>query len=124
VNPSILIVDDDLDIREALSDTLEDQGYRVFTAANGRDALRLLRGGEVAPSLILLDLMMPVMDGYTFLDERRRDPALAAIPVAVITAGNRIDPIRLGGAVPVIPKPIQLPQLAAVMEQLGAGGPG
>jgi CheY-like chemotaxis protein len=123
VNHPILIIDDDLDIRDALSDTLEDQGYRVFTAANGHDALRLLRDGGVAPSMILLDLMMPVMDGYAFLDERRRDPALAAIPVAVITAGNRVDPARLGGPVPVIPKPIELPRLVAVMEQLGAGGP-
>src|SRR5262249_28727536 len=79
----ILFVDDDDDIREAIAEGLTDNGFDVLTAANGLDAMRVLRNTH--PSVILLDLMMPVMDGYEFLEERRVDPALAAIPVAVIT---------------------------------------
>jgi CheY-like chemotaxis protein len=119
----VLIVDDDADIRDALSDTLEDHGYQVVTAVNGQDALRRLRDIEVAPSVILLDLMMPVMDGYGFLAERERDPELAEIPVAVITAGHGVDRARLGETLPVIPKPIKLPQLLELLGRLQTDGP-
>jgi len=116
----VLIVDDDDDIREALTDTLEDNGFRVLTAVNGLEALRLLRTGPVAPAVILLDLMMPVMDGYGFLAEQQQDPQLAAIPVAVITAGHGVDRSRLGEALLVIPKPIKVPYLLDVLERLHA----
>ena len=59
----VLVVDDDLDIREALAQILEDRGFEVITAANGQEALALLRSLKVCPALILLDLMMPIMDG-------------------------------------------------------------
>lgn len=116
--PTILLVDDDMDIREALSETLEDFGYSVTTAAHGADALRRLRSMSSPPSCILLDLMMPVMDGYEFLDERRKDPALVSIPVAVITAGQGIDRDRLGQDTPIVPKPIKLPQLMNTLRDL------
>jgi len=109
--PAILVVDDDIDIREALEETLEDYGFAVTTATNGVDALGILRSMRSLPALILLDLMMPVMDGYAFLDERRKDPALASVPVVVITAGHGFDRNRLGESTPIIPKPIKLPQL-------------
>src|SRR5689334_12220239 len=96
----ILIVDDDLDVREALAETLEDRGFNVVTAENGHDALRLLRTTNVRPSVILLDLMMPIMDGYTFLEEQRKDPALA-IPVAIITAAHGVDRSRAGDHPPI-----------------------
>jgi CheY-like chemotaxis protein len=118
----ILIVDDDLDIREALSDTLEDRGFAVITAANGLEALKLLRAMNVPPSVILLDLMMPVMDGYAFVNEQQNDPALARIPVAIITAGHRVDYSRLGESPPVVRKPIKLPQLLRTVHDLQAGG--
>src|SRR5689334_1575844 len=113
----ILIVDDDVDIREALTDTLEARGFEVVTAANGLEALRLLRSNAVSPSVILLDLMMPVLDGYEFLDEQRKDPALASIPVAIITAGHGVDRHRLGrnAAPPVVPKPFKVPQLVGLL---------
>ncbi len=114
----ILIVDDDFDIREALSDTLEDRGFTVITAANGREALKLLREMSVPPSVILLDLMMPVMDGYAFLNEQQKDPALAGLPVAIITAGHGIDHSRLGDSPPILPKPIKLPQLLSTLQKL------
>ena len=114
----ILIVDDDLDIREALAETLEDRGFVVITAANGRDALATLRSAKALPSIILLDLMMPVMDGYGFLEERRRDPTLASIPVAIITAGHGVDRSRLGDSAPIVPKPINVAQLVNTLRQL------
>lgn len=111
----ILVVDDDLDIREVLAETLEDRGFKVVTAANGLDAIGVVRRMTAPPSIILLDLMMPVMDGYGFLEERRNDPALASIPVAIITAGHGVDPDRIGTGAPVITKPIDLPQLMGVL---------
>lgn len=86
----ILVVDDDAAIREALTLVLEDEGYTVRSAANGRDALQLLRAGEAPPQVILLDLMMPVMSGWDFRAEQQRDPALAAIPVVVLSADRSL----------------------------------
>lgn len=119
--PPILLVDDDLDIREALTDTLEDRGFVVVSAANGLEALELLRNMTIRPSVILLDLMMPIMDGYGFLDAQRKDPELAAIPVAIITAGHGVDRDRLASA-PVVPKPIKVPHLLSVLQRLQASG--
>ena len=115
----VLIVDDDLDIREALSQILEDQGFDVVTAANGQEALALLRGLEVRPSVILLDLMMPIMDGYGFLDAYRDDASLAVVPVAIITAGNGIDHSRIDSVTPIIPKPIDVRRLFTTLGDLG-----
>jgi CheY-like chemotaxis protein len=83
----ILIVEDDADLREALSDVLRDEGYAVTSAADGQEALDRLRR-EGRPSLILLDLTMPVMNGWQFRNEQRRDPDLSEIPVVVLSAGE------------------------------------
>ena len=107
----VLIVDDDADIREALTDVLEDRGFRIVSAGNGLEALNLLHDLEVPPSVILLDLMMPIMDGYGFLEELRKDASLPSIPVAVITAGYGIDRSRLDLRTPIVPKPIDVPRL-------------
>lgn len=80
----ILLVEDDDSIRNMLATLLRMQGYRVATAANGKEALAELRGGEPT-QLIILDLVMPVMDGWEFRAEQRKDPALAEIPVAVLS---------------------------------------
>ncbi|MBN9159659.1 MAG: response regulator [Myxococcales bacterium] len=86
--PSVLVIDDDPDILEVTRFVLENAGYRVATAANGADALASLRG-KAKPGLILLDLMMPVMNGWEFRAEQTRDPELASVPVVIITgAGN------------------------------------
>lgn len=116
----VFIVDDDRDIREALTETLEDRGMAVITARNDREALELLRSAKAQPSAILLDLMMPVMDGYRFLEEKRRDPTLARIPVAVITAGHGVDHARLGESVRVVAKPIDVPALVSMLHELRA----
>ena len=82
---SILIVDDDREIRESLSDLLEDEGYSVTTAVNGQDAIDQLHRVR-HPCLVLLDLMMPVMDGHEFLRALRADDRLAPIPVVIVSA--------------------------------------
>ncbi|HVR64777.1 MAG TPA: response regulator [Polyangia bacterium] len=85
----ILVVEDDKDLRETLSDALELEGYAAIAVEHGEAALRHLRSGVPHPCLILLDLMMPVMDGWTFRKALLADPALAAIPVVVMTAAGR-----------------------------------
>jgi CheY-like chemotaxis protein len=117
----ILIVDDDIDIRELLAETLEALGFSCVTAENGLSALELARSMPAPPSVILLDLMMPVMDGYGFLDERRNDPGLAGIPVAIVTAGHGVDPSRLANGTTIIPKPIDVPKLVKVIHALRSG---
>jgi CheY-like chemotaxis protein len=111
----ILIVDDDEDIRETLRDVLEDEGYPVRVAANGAEALAMLAGSQ-KPCLILLDLMMPVMDGYGFRTEQVRHADLASIPVIVITAGGAVRTKELAGTM-IMPKPLSLQKLVAAVGQ-------
>src|SRR5262245_54428513 len=92
---TIMVVDDDVDIRDALSDMLDDFGHPVVTARNGREAIDQLQSDPL-PSLILLDLMMPVMDGYEFLEAKRKDARIASIPVAILTAARSPDLARIG----------------------------
>jgi CheY-like chemotaxis protein len=81
----------------------------VRTAANGAEALHAAHDAP-APRLILLDLMMPVMDGHQFLEERERDPLVAAIPVAIITAGSDVDKDRVRKT-PIVRKPFSVAEL-------------
>jgi CheY-like chemotaxis protein len=82
---TVLVVDDDEVIREGLAVVLRDAGYAVVAVGNGREALEFLHRNPV-PDLVLLDMMMPGCDGWAFLRARYRDPALAAVPVVVLTA--------------------------------------
>lgn len=104
---TVLIVDDDPDIRDTMSSLLEEEGHDVWTARHGRDALDHIdtRG---APDLILLDLLMPVMDGIEFITELRRRPALSCVPVVVLSASSTALP---PADVPIIRKPFGLQQL-------------
>ena len=87
---TVLIVEDHPEISTTLTELLEDEGYQVVTAVNGQEALTYLRHAPQPPSLILLDLMMPVMDGWTFRTLQAGDPALAAIPVVVMSAISNV----------------------------------
>jgi len=87
----ILVVDDDRDIRDSLVEVLGEHGYPVIGAGNGVEALEILRTSAPPPSLILLDLMMPVMDGREFRERQLENPALADIPVIVISAYNDVE---------------------------------
>jgi CheY-like chemotaxis protein len=105
---SILVVEDDVDIRDALTLVLQGEGYQVDSAANGREALDHLRQGSRA-NLIVLDLMMPIMDGWQFRQEQERDPDLAAIPVMIVSGdGNVKQQATNIGAIDYARKPIDL----------------
>jgi CheY-like chemotaxis protein len=84
---SILIVEDDELIRRAMQMVLEWEGYEVICVNNGQEALDLLHSGR-HPSLIVLDIMMPVLDGQQFREQQLREPALASIPVIVVSAAS------------------------------------
>ncbi len=103
---TILIVDDSPDIREVMHDLLTDAGYRVLLAANGKEALELLRSGREQVKLILLDLMMPVLDGWEFRKIQLADEALRGIPVVVITASQGLEVLQ--EPVAVLEKPVML----------------
>lgn len=85
MHPSILVIEDDRDIREALVDCLTEEGYRVSSASNGSEGLMRLRSVD-ATNLIILDLMMPVMNGQEFRKQQLADQNLAKIPVILLTA--------------------------------------
>jgi CheY-like chemotaxis protein len=116
----ILIVEDDPDIRETLQAYLETNGYGVAAAANGEEALTVLDGGE-SPCLILLDMMMPVMDGWAFLAAIGESESLASVPVAVVTAYTSQTPTE--GVEEVLRKPVDLTALMeTVREHCGPPG--
>lgn len=114
---SVLVVEDDRDIRETMGLVLESEGYKVFTAAHGREALRLLRGG-LRPHVILLDLMMPVMNGWELREQMLGDPALADIPTIVITGDSRA-PQQTAAlkAAACIVKPFEISDMLAVVAE-------
>lgn len=111
-NPgSLLVIDDDHDILLSLQDVLEVEGYRVITASSGREALEYLREG-LRPDLILLDLMMPEVSGWAFRARQRADPALASIPVVVVSGqGLSAQQVSQLGVAGYLPKPVDLDML-------------
>lgn len=117
--PRILVVEDDNAIRQIIAELLEEEGYRVECAVNGADALARLEASE-APALILLDLTMPVMDGWSFRETQRRDPRLALIPTVVVTASHANDPHAADGlaADAFLAKPFDLDRLIATVHRL------
>lgn len=111
---SVLLVDDDLDIREIVGEVLTDAGYRVVAASNGAEAFDIL--GSCHPDLILLDLNMPVMSGQQFRKKQLGDAELARIPTVVMTAVAR--PWELAdelASADVLAKPLDLSSLLAVV---------
>jgi two-component system, OmpR family, response regulator CpxR len=108
----VLVVDDDPDIRETLRFVLEDAGYPVYLAENGREALDLLASAKRPPGLILLDLMMPIMSGDEMLRALKSVHALAAIPVTIVTASGAPMPREATG---LLKKPVDLDALLRVV---------
>jgi two-component system, OmpR family, response regulator CpxR len=114
----ILVVDDDADICDALSEVLEDDGYRVSTAASGQEAINYLRDrADDPPGLILLDLMMPVMNGVEFLDAYKEARDLPVVPVVVLSAnaaftGNK----HRRDIMLYLSKPVDIPRLLATVQ--------
>jgi CheY-like chemotaxis protein len=120
---AILIVEDDSDVRHSVQDALTEGGFQVFSAGDGQEALRLLADG-VRPDLILLDLMMPVMDGWRFRREQRKVPAIAQIPIVLVTAYSvsraTLDELEPAG---LLRKPMPLELLLSTVERLARRQP-
>ena len=113
---SVLVVEDNDDVREMMAVTLELEGHHVSTAINGRDALDKLHTGE-KPCVILLDLMMPVMNGWEFRRALEMDPVLRDVPVVVVSAATR-EMAQRAHAVAHLPKPLDMDELLDVVGSL------
>jgi CheY-like chemotaxis protein len=116
-DPTIFLVEDDAATRDAMTLVLESEGYQVKSAANGWEALNRLSETR-PPRLILLDLMMPVMNGWQFRDVQRQDPRLASIPVILFSAEanlpQKAEALETAG---FLQKPVELDELLATVRQ-------
>ncbi len=112
----MLVVDDERDIREAVAEVLKDEGYEVLDAHDGAEALEQLRAHH--PSVILLDLMMPGMNGWEFCAARAREPEISSIPVIVISALGRVSGIP---AAAFLHKPFELEALVSTVRRCASG---
>jgi CheY-like chemotaxis protein len=114
---SILVVEDDRATRDAVAIVLQDEGYAVTGVANGQEALLHLRQAA-PPDLILLDLMMPVMNGWEFRRQQTKEPALKSIPVMIVSADAGVPQKAAAlGAVDYLVKPIDLDKLLAAVQR-------
>jgi CheY-like chemotaxis protein len=118
----ILVVDDDQSICELMTDVLQDDGWIVTTARNGAEALLKMRA--ITQDMVILDLMMPVLDGWAVLAERQTDAILSAVPVLAMSAGGRLcmERARALGADGCMPKPFELDEVLAALESLRKPG--
>ena len=90
--PTIMVVEDDIDVRETLCEVLDDEGYQTLPFSGGRQALEHLQtSGDERPRLILLDLMMPTMDGWAFRAEQRENNSLPFVPTVILSADGNIE---------------------------------
>jgi CheY-like chemotaxis protein len=120
-NKHILVVEDNAAARDALAALLEAAGYPVACAADGREALDHL-GGPDRPCLILLDLSMPVMDGWEFLARQRRSPSLAHVPVILVSAEGDLPRLAASlGVAGYFPKPVEADGLLRAIRVLDGG---
>ncbi len=113
----VLVIEDDADVRDAIVEVLEDQRYGWIAATNGAEALDVLRD-DPEPCVILLDLMMPIMDGWQFRRAQLGDPRLAQVPVVVLSAHADVNEAATQlGAAGHLRKPIELGRLMKVVEE-------
>lgn len=111
----VLVVDDELDIRQAVAEVLAEEGHQVVAASDGAEALERLRAFH--PNLVLLDLMMPVMNGWEFRSAQKCDPDLSGIPVIVVSALGRDAAIDAEG---FLQKPFDLDELLSAVSRHAA----
>ncbi|HEX7622759.1 MAG TPA: response regulator [Anaeromyxobacteraceae bacterium] len=111
---TVMVVEDDRDLRENMSELLEDEGYKPLCAENGLEALYFLRAQQVLPDVILLDLMMPVMSGWQFREQQLQDARLSSIPVIIVSA---MDDRGIHAAAKV-PKPFDVDHLLATLGRI------
>jgi CheY-like chemotaxis protein len=118
----VMVVDDDADIRDSIGDILELRGYRVARASNGREALDRLRAGTL-PCVILLDLMMPVLNGWEFREQQTSDEALKSVPVVIISGDGSTDQKAASiGVAEFLRKPLELSAILDVVRRHCGGG--
>jgi CheY-like chemotaxis protein len=117
---TVVVLDDEPGFCDTVKDALEEEGYAVETAMDGRSGLALLRGLSTKPCLLLLDLVMPVLDGNAVYRELQADPALASIRVVVATS----DPTRAPSGVQVLAKPLSLARLIGIVRTCCGDRPG
>jgi DNA-binding response OmpR family regulator len=115
-DPEILLVDDDNELRESIAEGLEEAGFAVIRATDGNDALGHLRYNSL-PSLVLLDLMMPGMNGWQLCEVMHADPLLAEIPIVALTATASMDPesLHLADVADWVAKPFDLNEVLEVI---------
>jgi DNA-binding response OmpR family regulator len=115
----VLVIEDDADIRESMAEFLDFEGFEPHVASNGREALEILSKAKTLPAVILLDLMMPIMDGQQFRRKQQEDPRIAAIPVIIMSAAPDVSIKRLSlGAADCIKKPIDIDELASMLSRI------
>jgi CheY-like chemotaxis protein len=115
--PSVLVVDDDEDIRDILSVLLETEGYHVDTAKDGVEALAQLKSGP-PPALVLLDMMMPRMDGESLVREMKRDPDVADVPVVIMSGHSAArEKAESLDAAACLVKPVEVDELLRVVRR-------
>lgn len=110
-------MDDDIDIRSTISDILEDLGYSVTTAGDGQEGIDLLNAMGTAPGLIILDLMMPNVNGSEFLKIRSENNHLSTIPVAYFSADSEIHSRSKAAGVESLRKPVDFKELMSMVEK-------
>lgn len=112
----ILLIDDEPDLRECIAELLEGEGYKVTQAENGKAGLEMLKSGEL-PKIIVLDYMMPVMDGKTFCETAAKDDRVSKIPIILLTAANV--PEDISGTMNIaaqLEKPIHIDKFLAAVK--------
>ena len=120
---SVLLVEDDGDLRDAVAEILEEEGFAVARAADGREALNALRAGATEFCLVLLDMRMPVMTGIEFRREQLRDPSIAGVPVVAFAADSRDrGEAALLGIATFISKPVDVGRLLEAVAEFCVGG--
>ena len=116
----ILVIEDDHATRDSITQALSGEGFQVVGSGDGADALAKL--ASIQPCLILLDLMMPQMDGWQFMDELRIHPGYSRIPVVVVSAYGTRDGVRSVGAADYLRKPFEFPILLNLVERYCRSG--
>jgi CheY-like chemotaxis protein len=116
VSRTVLVVEDDADVREMIQLVLEFEGYSVLTAPNGAEGLEMLRARGNEVGLILLDIIMPVMDGWTFLEKKSQSTSWSPVPTVMISAAQPSHPM-ISATAGFLAKPVVADSLLAVVER-------
>jgi CheY-like chemotaxis protein len=115
---TVLVVEDDQEVRDAIAEVLEDSEYKALAASNGAEALERLRTAAPQPCVILLDVMMPTMDGWQFRAAQQSDPAMRDIPVVLLSAHTDVKSAAAAMQVAgFLPKPVAIDKLLKTVER-------